>query len=158
MKKYFLLFILFLFFSSLNAQSQFTPHDTLIGQNSNSPKEINEKSPWLAFGLSYLLPGLGQVYNGEVGKGFLFMGGVVAGVGIMVLSAGDGETESSVNKTLLYSGLTITAVFELWQLIDAPVSASRINRENRMRMIGKEIEAGISFDEEKFFFNIIFHF
>ncbi len=31
------------------------------------------KSPWVALLLSLLIPGAGQMYNGEVGKGFLFL-------------------------------------------------------------------------------------
>ena len=30
------------------------------------------KEPWVAAFLSFLLPGLGQIYNGQLGKGILF--------------------------------------------------------------------------------------
>lgn len=34
-------------------------------------KKMDEKSPILAGILSLFIPGLGQIYNGQVGKGFL---------------------------------------------------------------------------------------
>src|SRR5215475_4035707 len=34
------------------------------------------KLDWLAAGLSFLIPGLGQVYQGRVGKGLLYFGGL----------------------------------------------------------------------------------
>ena len=34
------------------------------------------KHDWIAAGLSFLIPGLGQVYQGRVGKGVLFFGGL----------------------------------------------------------------------------------
>jgi len=34
----------------------------------------SEKSPFLAGFLSFLIPGVGQFYNGDVGGGFLFLG------------------------------------------------------------------------------------
>jgi len=100
----------------------------------------NEKSPWLAFGLSYIFPGIGQFYNGEVVKGLLFLGGITVGAGIIVLGAGDGEHESSVTKGLVYSGAAIAGICWIWQIIDAPVSASRINEEQRIKLERTEIE------------------
>lgn len=40
------------------------------GQYYAPPREI--KNPWLAAVLSLLIAGLGQIYNGEVGKGIAF--------------------------------------------------------------------------------------
>jgi TM2 domain-containing membrane protein YozV len=57
------------------------------------------KNAGVAFILSFVFPGGGQFYNGHVGKG------------IFVL------------LTFWFFGLTY-----IWSLIDAPVSASRINR------------------------------
>ncbi len=112
---------------------------------SDSVNEINEKSPFLAFILSYIFPGVGQFYNGEIVKGLLFMGGITTGVGIAVLGVGDSEHESTVNKPLVYTGFAIAAIVEIWQLIDAPVSASRINRERRMKIGNYSIELNPSF-------------
>ena len=51
----------------------------------------NEKSPWLAFLLSYMFPGGGQIYNGQPVKGLLFLTGITVGVGIAVLSYGGSD-------------------------------------------------------------------
>ncbi len=51
---------------------------TAEAQTSSEQTVESRKSPWLAFGLSVLLvPGAGQAYNGQWGKGGLMLGGVV---------------------------------------------------------------------------------
>ncbi|KAF5087630.1 hypothetical protein [Methanoculleus horonobensis] len=44
-----------------------------------------EKNPIFAAGLSLLFPGLGQVYNGETGRGILVLFGVLAGLLVMLI-------------------------------------------------------------------------
>lgn len=44
-----------------------------------------EKNPAFAAGLSLLFPGLGQVYNGETGKGVLVLFGVLAGLLVLLI-------------------------------------------------------------------------
>ena len=44
-----------------------------------------EKNPVFAAGLSFLFPGLGQVYNGQTGKGLLVIFGVLAGLLAMLI-------------------------------------------------------------------------
>ena len=46
---------------------------------------LGEKSPAFAAVLSLLFPGLGQVYNGETGKGVLVLFGVLAGLLVMLI-------------------------------------------------------------------------
>jgi hypothetical protein len=41
---------------------------------------ISEKNPAIAFGCSLIIPGLGQMYNEDVGKGFIYFSGSVAGL------------------------------------------------------------------------------
>ena len=36
------------------------------------------KNPWVAAGLSFFFPGLGQVYNGHIAKAFVFFGAFVS--------------------------------------------------------------------------------
>jgi TM2 domain-containing membrane protein YozV len=36
------------------------------------------KNPWVAAGLSFFFPGLGQVYNGQIAKAFVFFGAFVS--------------------------------------------------------------------------------
>ncbi len=151
----FLLLTVSLFPQYKNQQYQFTNISSVQKMeneliNSDSLKEIDEKSPFLAFALSYMLPGLGQFYNGEVLKGLLFMGGITTGVGIIILGAGDFEHESTGNIGLIYTGLAVVAITEIWQLIDAPVSASRINRERRLKIGGYSFNVNTTFSSKKF--------
>lgn len=46
---------------------------------------LGEKNPAFAAGLSLLFPGLGQVCNGETGKGVLVLFGVLAGLLVMLI-------------------------------------------------------------------------
>lgn len=82
-----------------------------------------EKNPFAAFTLSLLLTGAGQFYNGEVGKGLTQLGSVAAGI-ILIGSANyDDDTQLGIGSLMVLGGV-------LWSLIDAPISANRINREN----------------------------
>lgn len=97
-----------------------------------------EKNPWLAFGLSFLLTGAGQYYNGEYGKGTIQFVGVATGLGLAIAGAGktvDSLTgpggESSDGGGLVVGGIGLIFGCALWSVIDAPMSANRINREGR---------------------------
>ncbi len=110
--------------------------------------ELNEKNPWAAFFFSWLIPGGGQFYNGEKTKGGLMLLGGVTGAGILVYGINDKEEESSrtitespglttssfrykktSNETAMNIGAAILVGSAIWSMIDAPVSANRINRE-----------------------------
>lgn len=46
----------------------------------------NQKSPGLAAVLSFLIVGLGQIYNGQIAKGlFLLLGAIISGVLMLIL-------------------------------------------------------------------------
>ena len=101
----------------------------------------NEKSPWLAFLLSYMFPGGGQIYNGQPVKGLLFLTGITVGVGIAVLSYGGSDFENTNDsKSLIYGGLGLAGLLYIYQLIDAPVSANNINDEKRLKLNKAELE------------------
>ncbi len=91
-----------------------------------------EKSPALAFLLSFLVTGCGQVYNEQIAKGVLMLGGSLAGMYIALTDLRSPET-----------GLTIWAGCVLWSLIDAPLTASAINRERWQRRYGHMIEGAV---------------
>jgi TM2 domain-containing membrane protein YozV len=114
---------------------------------------VSEKSPLLAFVLSFILPGGGQYYNGDIGKGVIMTGAAAAGIATM-LAAG---TESVWHKdytgyyyasygywtdettTWFYVGAGVAGAAAIWSWIDAPISASRINDE-RARSYGHMFE------------------
>ena len=81
------------------------------------------KVPLLAAVLSFVFPGLGQVYNGQINKAFAFFGGFVASM------------YCAINIDPMPFALFIPFVF-LFGLVDAARSASAINN----RFLGGKAE------------------
>ena len=104
------------------------------------------KNPMVALGLSFPIVGSGQFYNGEYTKGVVQLGAAIVGLGL-ILSAGGDNTDSAEGNldadnddwrsipgyVLLFGGA-------IWSLIDAPMSANRINRQNQRFSHGHLIE------------------
>lgn len=84
---------------------------------------VGRKNPWISGIGSFLIPGLGQVYNGEYLKGALFFGGFIASYAL-VMAGASGEPELAAIGGLVLSGVW------LWNVIDAPLSSKRINAQN----------------------------
>ena len=106
-----------------NANQDYVP----ISQLSSSVKiQKNSKSPWLAFILSAMLPGAGQLYNGDYVKAIiqpaLFAGGAYLASSICFDC-------SSTDQSAAGIGLGIAVLSYLWSIIDALVSASNYNQE-----------------------------
>ena len=106
-------------------------------QAQNNVVFVSRKDPWIAGALSFLVTGLGQVYNGEPVKGLAFFGGVVAGYTLFFLAIEDnyynyygfyvdpeGDDDSGVIGLLSAVGIWIVSI------VDAPISANRINKRN----------------------------
>ncbi len=86
------------------------------------------KSPFLAWFLSWVVPGGGQGYNGQWGKAAAFF--VPAAVGFGLVVANDGfscDTDCGTRD----AGLVVLAVSSIASQIEAPIAASKINREAR---------------------------
>lgn len=82
------------------------------------------KEPWLAVNLSTIVPGIGQIYTGQVRKGWL-----LAGCYIVLLSFGLLSLLSSIGNPLLGLGsLLFSIVLSIWNLFDAHHSTVRLNR------------------------------
>jgi len=94
-----------------------------LGQSGNMSSVEKAKSPVLAWGLSFLMPGVGQFYNGDVGKGIVFLGTYVAGQGFMLYGLTD-----PFRDYLVPIGLIIASSSWIWAQIDAPIITNRINR------------------------------
>jgi hypothetical protein len=132
---------------------------TLFSEQNNFKSEVlsfalndergSTKLPWLAFGLSLLYPGLGQLYNTEYGKALLMGGLGTIGSGLAILAAMSTDFDSESNPdyigVMLYSGLAVYGGVYIWSMIDAPISASNINEQNKK--LGIKI---FSNDEDKF--------
>ena len=78
------------------------------------PGEIPKfyKNPSVATVLSFLFMGLGQIYNGEIGKGVLFIILYLISVGLM----------------FIFIGFITTPILWIWGMVDANNSAKRINQ------------------------------
>ena len=117
--------------------------------NLSGQSKPSYKSPWVAFLLSYIIPGGGQIYNGEIIKGLVFTGTFMLGA-VIALIPGIGAKSGSEWPTSSYIGVGIAGIAYVWQLVDAPISASRINEENNLSMFkinilnGHHVSIGLS--------------
>ena len=108
-----------------------------------------KKNPWLAFGLSALITGGGQFYNGQHNKGVAQLGGVILGIGLMVSGIEDDyETiygdlvDPDDDDGKVAFGLLLWFGSSLWSMIDAPISANSINQQSQQPSYGHMIELG----------------
>jgi TM2 domain-containing membrane protein YozV len=108
--------------------------DDTTASNPGSAVGRSGRRPLLAFGLSFVLTGAGQVYNGEVGKGIAQFGLAIMGTLAYITSGGSNTSfRSKLNSGDVQglSGLALALGAVAWSVIDAPASANRINRERR---------------------------
>jgi TM2 domain-containing membrane protein YozV len=88
---------------------------------------LSRKNPWVALGLSWLVPGGGQFYNGQSGKGSRCLGVFLGGL-VLYWPAIDGQyARSEENRVTV--GAFVVLGSTLFSLVDAPFSAIRINRK-----------------------------
>lgn len=81
------------------------------------------KDPFIAGILSFLIPGVGQFYNGHVGAGIWFLVGSVSGLVLGNVFAQDGE----YGIALVCYGLTLG--LDIWAIVHAAKGANRVNAE-----------------------------
>jgi len=137
------------FVYKLDEIDRFTKEPTKVRQlNANSP---GKKSGGTAFVLSLLIPGGGQFYNGQGGKGAIMLGLSVVGAAL-IISGSEGDPyydyyrdSNSGDETKTGLGAFLLVGSALWSLIDAPISASAINRKNGYAS-GVEISNGVFVD------------
>ena len=72
-----------------------------------------QKNPGVATVLSFFFMGLGQIYNGQIGKGIMFI----------ILYA------ISIALMFVIVGFITTPILWIWGLVDANKSAKKINEE-----------------------------
>lgn len=113
--KYIITILLSMQFSIITAQT-----------NATIVYNWHEKNPGWAFSSALVLPGLGHIYSGEIGKGLGLFGGAIVGYGVMSFVAIDaGDTGS---KALFWSGFAVGTACYLYSLFDSPFAARRANR------------------------------
>ena len=120
---------------------------------------IQRKNPWLAFGLSFLVPGTGQLYNGHTFKGSVQFGLYLGGYISFLLAIDDDirlsdgtvvdRDDDNVSGGL---GILIVGVTWLWSVIDAPISANNINIQNQIQALsssrkGYEVSPFVKHDQ-----------
>jgi hypothetical protein len=110
-----------------------TKSDTLM------QRPISRKSPLGAFCLSFLLPGGGQLYNSQYGKGILMLGLRVGGVVLAVAGSSSNSRSAFISdnsdETLRDIGISVAVASFLWSVIDAPLSANHINKKHKLSRI-----------------------
>lgn len=112
------------------------PAGSLQGQEADPA----EKSPALALGLSLLVPGAGQFYNGQPLKGAVMLGGAVASSWAIVLTATDIlELDDDTSSTTVHVLGGVGMAIVVWSWIDAPLSARAINRRIRVGDVALEL-------------------
>ncbi|KJS10659.1 MAG: hypothetical protein VR67_17395 [Peptococcaceae bacterium BRH_c8a] len=74
-----------------------------------------QKNPGIAAVLSFLIIGLGQVYNGQISKGLLFFGGAIV----------------SGFLTMIIIGFILLPVIWLYGIYDAYKTANNLNEQSR---------------------------
>ncbi len=105
-------------------------------------EQIDEKNPWIAFLLSTVIVGSGQFYNQQYSKGSAMFIGAAAGIGMYFHSREDNFThhisfkhiDRKDNDSMGTLGIGLTLGFIAWSMVDAPVSATKINERNRQAM------------------------
>ena len=101
---------------------------TLIGATADTAEAQAEsrKSPWVAGGLSFVIPGTGQFYNGQWVKGGLMLGGAAVSVGLMldwaICNDHSNDCPQGAIGAVGYFGIW------LWSIIDASRTSKAINR------------------------------
>ena len=111
-----------------------------------------DKSPGVAFALSFVFPGLGQYYNGEPLKAVIQEVLAVGGV-VLAVTQGIGETshwhaayrETEYNDWYT-AGMVLAIGSWCWSMVDAPMSANRINSQPSAERFGHLLE----FPSERF--------
>ena len=103
-----------------------------------------KRDPWIAFALSFILPGGGQIYNKHYGKAGVLFTATIIGAALVMREVGDdliggsNEDYQAIYDDLVDFGpddgvLALGGVLGvggyLYSLIDAPQSAQKINRQ-----------------------------
>jgi len=94
------------------------------------------KSPGTAIALSLLTPGIGQFYNGDVGKGFIHLSVHLVSVPASIIVVAHDEEDEDYLKVAF---IAIAGVNYIWSLVDASSSAKRINKR-RKQSYGHQFE------------------
>jgi TM2 domain-containing membrane protein YozV len=82
----------------------------------------DRKDPALSTTLSMLVPGLGQIYNGQVAKGVGFLAAAYGSLGVAAIASSNG------NRSLAAAGFATAAVAYIWSFLDAAFTSNAMNK------------------------------
>jgi TM2 domain-containing membrane protein YozV len=82
------------------------------------------KNSGLAAVLSFFFAGLGQIYNGQIGKGVLFI--VIQGVNLLLM--------------FIIVGFITYPIVWIWGMMDAYKTAEKINRSAKQSSFVQEVK------------------
>ena len=80
--------------------------------------------------LSFLWPGAGQLYTGEINRGLAFMGGSLLGATVMYVGFAQCLTTAD-GCSIAWAGLVGMLAVDVAGIVDAPASARRMNEKRR---------------------------
>ncbi len=135
MKKLILLSVLFLGLASSTVSAQtYSTNKFKFDSRMYIPQFGDPYNPALSGVCSFIMPGLGQMISGEVGRGLGFLGGSAAcglvgfvGYGIVVTNAYNGNSSAAeAGLSLMLVGFTAMAVVDIWAIVDA-VNVAKVN-------------------------------
>ena len=101
-----------------------------------------KKNPMVALGLSFPIIGAGQFYNGQYTKGVIQLGAAIVGLGLTLSASGDNQDQPDGNLDvdsddwMSVPGYLLLFGGAIWSLIDAPMSANRINQQSQTASFG----------------------
>jgi len=122
-----------------NANNYQEQYPTVDDQYSTpSARGYHHKYAGLSFGLSFLYPGIGQFYNGQVGKGVTMVVLATGSLATILGVSSSLDTDSSGNAVIsdgqavaVGAAALIYTFTWIWGMIDAPISSGVINRRNQ---------------------------
>jgi TM2 domain-containing membrane protein YozV len=110
-------------FVAPSTKSRLTPDVEL---NLEAMYQTERKDPALSTTLSMLVPGLGQIYNGQVLKGVGFLAVSYGSLGMAAIASSRGD------KTLSAVGFSTAAVAYVWSFVDALLTSNAKNKQKGM--------------------------
>lgn len=135
MKKAIFLSVLLIILSvaALNAQT-YSLNKLKYDSRMYIPQYGDPYNPALSGVCSFIMPGLGQMISGEVGRGLGFLGGSAAcmlvgtlGYGIGVLNAYSGDSNNSkIGFSMMAMGYTGMIAIDIWSIVDA-INVTKVN-------------------------------
>jgi len=161
MKKiYFLFFILLFSATTVNAQ-KYSINKKNYDYHLYIPQRGDPMNPAVSGICSFIMPGLGQMINGEVPRGLAFLGGsfgcfLVMGTGEILLigsviggmDGNDTGINPSLGAGLMIAGAAGLIAVDIWSIVDA-VNVTKVNnmyyQDQKKKAIGLELKPYIGF-------------